>query len=129
MNNLIICILRIYDILVIFVQMTVNVVKWLNVLDVVENDKEMLKAFIKFYKKLKDSNWQKPNDILDTFNSADIVNCNPSNRIVFNIGGNKYRLITGYYFSKTFVNLYVKFVGTHKSYNKVEVCEIDMFKK
>ena len=109
--------------------MNVNLVKWLNILDVVKKDKEMLNAFMKFYEKLKDVRWQKPNDILNTFNSADIVSCKPSNRIVFNIGGNKYSLITGYYFGKTIVNLYVKFVGTHSSYNSVDVCQVNMFRK
>jgi len=109
--------------------MSVNVVKWLNVLDVVEKDKEMLRAFIKFYEKLKEVKWRKPNDITSTFNTADIVNCKSSNRVVFNIGGNKYRLITGYYFGKKIVNLYVKFVGTHERYDKIDVCKINMFKK
>lgn len=109
--------------------MKVNLIKWLNILDIVENDKEMLQAFLKFYEKLKNVKWNRPNDILDTFNSADILNCNPSNRIVFNIGGNKYRLITGYYFGKSFVNLYVKFVGSHSQYDKVDACKINMFRK
>lgn len=101
----------------------------MNILDVVKKDKEMLSAFIKFYEKLKEVNWSIPNDIMNTFNSADIINCKPSNRVIFNIGGNKYRLITGYYFGKTFVNLYVKFVGTHAQYDKIEACKINMFKK
>ena len=63
--------------------MKVNLVKWVNVLDTVNSDKEMLNAFIKFYEKLKEVTWNKPNDIINTFNSADIVNCKHSNRIVF----------------------------------------------
>ncbi len=109
--------------------MKVNLVKWVNVLEIIEKDKEMLNAFVKFYEKLKEAKWKKPNDVLKTFNSADIINCKTSNRIVFNISGNKYRLITGYYFGKTIVNLYVKFVGTHSQYDKLDVCEINMFKK
>ena len=109
--------------------MKVNLVKWVNVLDHVQSDKEMLNAFIKFYEKLKVVTWTKPNDIINTFNSADIVNCKHSNRIVFNVGGNKYRLITGYYFGKKIINLYIKFVGTHKEYDKVDVCTINTYKK
>jgi mRNA interferase HigB len=109
--------------------MKVNLVKWANVLDMVESDKEMLNAFVKFYEKLRDVTWSKPNDVMNTFNSADIINCKNSNRIVFNVGGNKYRLITGYYFGKKLINLYIKFVGTHKEYDKVDVCKINMFKK
>jgi len=109
--------------------MNVNVIKWLNILDIVEKDKEMLNAFIKFYEKLKEVKWQNPNDVLNTFNTADIIKCESSNRLVFNIGGNKYRLVTGYYFGKTIVNLYVKFVGTHSKYDKIDVCKVNMFKK
>lgn len=109
--------------------MKVNVVKWMNIVDVVKKDKEMLNVFVKFYEKLKEVKWSKPNDILGTFNSADIINCKIANRVIFNIGGNKYRLITGYYFGKTFVNLYVKFVGTHSQYDKIDACSINMFKK
>lgn len=109
--------------------MKINLVKWVNVLEVVKEDKEMLNAFIKFYEKLKEVKWKIPNDILNTFNSADIIKCQPSNRIVFNVGGNKYRLITGYYFGNTFVNLYVKFIGTHNQYDKINACEINIFKK
>lgn len=109
--------------------MKVSLVKWMNVLDVVAKDSEMRNAFLKFYQKLKESDWNIPSDILKTFNSADIIKCEPSNRIVFNVGGNKYRLICGYHFGKTHINLFVKFVGTHKQYDKVEVCNVEMFKK
>ncbi len=109
--------------------MKVNLVKWVNVLDTVESDKEMLNAFVKFYEKLREVTWNKPNDVTNTFNSADIINCKNSNRIIFNVGGNKYRLITGYYFGKKLINLYIKFVGTHKEYDKVDACKINMFKK
>jgi len=39
------------------------------------------------------------------------------NRIVFNIGGNKYRLVVKiHYASKT---VFIRFIGTHKEYEKV----------
>ena len=108
--------------------MKVNVAKWLNVIDTVKKDKEMLRAFMKYYEKLKIVRWGKPSDVSKTFNSADIIKCSPSNRMIFNIGGNKYRLITGYYFGNSFINLYVKFVGTHSQYNKIDACKVNMFK-
>ncbi len=89
----------------------------------------MQKAFLKFYNKLKEADWQNPNDILKTFNTADIVKCAEGNRIVFNIGGNKYRMISGYYFGRSFIQLFIKFVGTHKAYDSVDVCQVNMFKK
>lgn len=109
--------------------MKVNLVKWVNVLEVVKNDKEMLNSFMRFYEKLKDVTWTKPSEVLSTFNSADIIRCEQSNRIVFNVGGNRYRLITGYYFGQNILNLYVKFVGTHREYDEIDACAVNMFDK
>ncbi len=54
-------------------------------------------SFSRFIEVIGDMDWQRPKDILHTFNSADILHCG---RVVFNIGGNNYRLICGYAFSK-----------------------------
>ena len=89
----------------------------------------MKKAFYKFYEKLKEVDWQNPNDVLKTFNSADILKCKNGNRIVFNVGGNKYRLICGYHFGKSYTQLFVKFVGTHKEYDIIDACEVNIFKR
>ncbi len=48
---------------------------------------------------LKWAQWKEPNDIISTFNSADILG-KSSERVVFNIGGNKYRMICSYHFGK-----------------------------
>ena len=63
--------------------------------------------------------------------SADLISCKKGqrSRIVFNIGRNRYRFICGYWFRKVEVVLYVKFVGTHKEYDNIDVCKIDMFIK
>jgi mRNA interferase HigB len=66
---------------------------------------------------------EEPYDIVNTFNSADILNCG---RVVFNIGGNNYRLICGYAFGKKYVHLYIKFIGTHAEYDKVDACKIEL---
>ncbi len=89
----------------------------------------MEKAFLKFYYKLKEVEWKTPNDILSSFNSADILNCSKGNRIVFNVGGNKYRLICGYYFGKSIIQLFVKFVGTHQEYNAIDACNVNIYKR
>ena len=109
--------------------MKINVVKWANILDRVKNDKDMEKAFVKFYQKLKEVEWTNPNDVLNTFNTADILKCTNGNRIIFNIGGNKYRLICGYYFGKSTIQLFVKFVGTHKEYNSIDACNVNKYKR
>jgi mRNA interferase HigB len=109
--------------------MKVKTFKWANVIEQCGQNVIMLKAFLDFYNQLKYCDWEIPNDILRSFRTADIVTCEgkPFNRVVFNIGGNKYRLICGYKFGNNSVVLYVRFAGTHKKYDKIKVCEVNMF--
>lgn len=67
---------------------------------------------------LKRVDWNEPTDIISTFNSADIIG-NGSDRVVFNIGGDNYRLICKYYFVNTRIHLFVKWIGTHAEYTKL----------
>ena len=67
---------------------------------------------------LKRADWEQPEDIIALFNSADLLG-KGSNRVVFDIGGNNYRMICKYLFGVTSVHLYVKWIGTHAEYDKV----------
>jgi len=91
----------------------------------------MLKAFQRFYKIACKAVWLKPQDVLETFSNSDLVTCKKQgiSRMVFNVGHNKYRLITGYYFASTQTILYVKFAGTHKEYDTIDACKVNMFKQ
>ncbi len=60
--------------------------------------------------------WKDPHAVRADFGSADFVG---DNRVVFNIGGNKYRLVTR--ISYTFKQVLVKFVGTHAEYDRINV--------
>jgi mRNA interferase HigB len=62
--------------------------------------------------------WDNPNDIISTFSSADILG-NASQRVVFNIGGNKFRMICSYHFGDQKVHLFIKWIGTHAQYTKL----------
>jgi len=110
--------------------MRVRVIKRSNVFRHIGKDKYMSKCFDDFFDKLQYVDWIIPQDITQTFKSADLVTCSSEtfNRIVFNIGRNRFRMICGYYFGKNEAILYIKFVGTHKEYDAVDVCKIDMFK-
>ena len=54
------------------------------------------------------SDWQDFHSIKQTFNSVDSVG---NDRFVFNIGGNKYRIVAMIHFNKR--TIYLRFVGTH----------------
>jgi mRNA interferase HigB len=63
--------------------------------------------------------WSNPNDVKEMFRSADIV---PNGRIVFNIGGNKYRLVVAIHYRGQ--RVYVRFIGTHKEYDQIDVTTV-----
>lgn len=70
-----------------------------------------LKAWFKI---IKLSEYQGFNDLKKTFGSIDKV----GDKYVFNIGGNKYRLVTAIHFNTG--RVYVRAVLTHKEYDKEE---------
>ncbi len=110
--------------------MNAKFIKWKNVESFCGNDKLKNKAFKQFYQRAKYTDWENPQDIVETFSKADLITCKKGYpRIVFNISRYRFRLVCGYSFRSKTVNLYVKFVGTHKDYDLIDVCKVDMFKK
>jgi mRNA interferase HigB len=59
--------------------------------------------------------WLKPTDVKLTFNSADILK---GSRVVFDIGGNKFRLVAVINYPVGVV--FIRFIGTHKEYDKID---------
>lgn len=109
--------------------MKAKLIKWKNVESFCENDHLKKKAFKQFFQRVKYTDWNNPQEIIDTFRNSDLVTCKKGlPRIIFNIARNRYRLICGYSFRTKTVNLYIKFVGTHKDYDLVDVCRVDIFK-
>ena len=62
------------------------------------------------------ANWHTPHDIKQQFGNASICG---NNRVVFNIAGNKYRLVAEMQYRAGIV--WVKFIGTHAEYDKINV--------
>lgn len=75
-------------------------------------------SFSDWIDKLRNANWQTVSDIKQTFGTADHIG-KSSNRIVFNIGGNNYRMICEYQFGKKYVHLFINWIGTHSEYTKL----------
>ena len=67
----------------------------------------------------KSAHWTSPQDVKRQFGSASIVK---DNRVVFNIAGNKYRLIVK--FNYEYRIGYIRFLGTHKQYDAIDVEKI-----
>jgi mRNA interferase HigB len=56
--------------------------------------------------------------ILVTFGTADLLG-KGSNRVIFNIGGNKFRLVAQYYFGNRNTHIFIKWIGIHTAYEKL----------
>jgi len=68
-----------------------------------------------WYALAKEASWKSPHDVKKQFASASIVG---NQRVVFNIAGNKYRLIIHFHFNTKIA--YVRFMGTHKQYDRID---------
>ncbi len=75
-------------------------------------------AFRQWIYTIKMADWNEPGDISETFRSADLLG-NGSNRVVFDIAGNNFRMICKYHFGEKQIDLYVKWIGTHAEYSKI----------
>lgn len=68
---------------------------------------------------VKRAEWQGPADVKARYARASLI---ASNRVVFDIGGNKYRLVVAIrYESRT---VFVRFIGTHGEYDKIDVTTV-----
>ena len=74
-----------------------------------------------WYDEALSANWYSPQVIKDQFRNASFVG---NNRVIFNIKGNKYRLIIAVAYR--FGAVYIKFIGTHAEYDKIDARSISM---
>lgn len=79
-----------------------------------EKHNDSNQALKSWYREVEKSNWKNINDLKRDYPSASIL---VDNRIVFNIKGNNYRLIVKFNFE--FQLCWIRFVGTHAEYDKI----------
>lgn len=72
-----------------------------------------------WYSNVKNELWNSPSDIKNKYKNASFL---ANNRIVFNIHGNKYRLIVKVNYSAKII--YIRFIGTHKEYDQINASEV-----
>ena len=68
-----------------------------------------------WYLEVSKAEWTSPQDIKAMFRSADFVG---DNRVIFDIGGNKYRLVV--HVAYKYHRVLIKFVGTHSEYDRID---------
>lgn len=79
------------------------------------DSEQPLKAW---YAIARGASWPHFADVRAQFGSASAV----GDRVVFNVGGNKYRLVT--YINYDFHTVYIRFIGTHAEYDGLDVEEV-----
>ncbi len=75
-----------------------------------------------WYEEATKANWKLPQEVKVQYGNASICS---NNRVVFNIGGNKYRLVVEIQYQAGIV--WVKFIGTHTQYDKINVEDVNEY--
>ncbi len=78
----------------------------------------------KWYNDVLTKEWKKPTNVIVDFNKARTIK---NNRAIFEINGNDYRLIVELNYEKGWI--FIKFIGTHAEYDKVDAETIDLYRK
>jgi len=68
-----------------------------------------------WYRDVLKADWSKPSEVKSQFASASILR---DGRVVFNIGGNRYRIVVWINYPHRVV--YIRFIGTHRQYDAIE---------
>ena len=74
---------------------------------------------LSWHEQVKHADWQTPAEVKAAFGSASILR---GGRVVFNIAGNKYRLVA--WINHPYRVVYIRFVGTHKQYDQINAQNI-----
>ena len=88
-------------------------------------DQSALKAALHaWFEEVRKARWKSSADVRRLYATASVVS---AERIVFNIKGNSYRLVVTVDFEKSIV--WIKWLGIHKDYNRIDVTKVDHEKK
>lgn len=68
-----------------------------------------------WYQEARKADWKDPHDVKAMYGKASVIG---NSRIVFNIGGNKYRLIVQFNYHRQIA--LIRFIGTHAEYDKID---------
>lgn len=98
--------------------MKVHLIKKQSIEDYVAANSAARIPFSLWLTAIKGADWSTAGNMKETFGAADLLG-NGSDRVVFNIGGNHYRMICHYVFARERVRLYICWIGKHAAYDKL----------
>ena len=76
-------------------------------------------ALFAWFAEVERTNWSGPENIKTSYRSASFL---AGDRVVFNIKGNKYRVVVAVKYE--FFAAYIRFIGTHAEYDKIDAATI-----
>lgn len=95
------------------------IISYKTIREYTDRRKEVEDQLNNWYTITEKSDWANFNEMRQIFNSVDSVG---NDLYVFNIKGNDYRLIVRIIFRVR--TIYIKFIGTHKEYDKVDLDDL-----
>lgn len=72
-----------------------------------------------WYDEVRRARWAGMADIKQTYAHASVID---AERVVFNIAGNKYRLVAKVWFPGQ--QVYIKFIGSHADYDDIDISSL-----
>jgi mRNA interferase HigB len=76
------------------------------------DSEQPLKAW---FQEARHASWKSPSDVKGKYGNVSILR---DGRCVFNIGGNKYRLVV--WINYDYQIVYIRFIGTHREYDQID---------
>jgi mRNA interferase HigB len=76
---------------------------------------DSIESGMAWYRETLRADWATPSEVKAQFSSASILK---DGRVVFNIAGNKYRLVV--WINYPYRVVYIRFIGTHKQYDAID---------
>jgi len=76
---------------------------------------DAVEPLLAWYRHALNADWSSPAEVKQDFRNASILK---DGRVVFNIAGNKYRLVV--WINYAYRVVYIRFVGTHARYDKID---------
>jgi mRNA interferase HigB len=72
-----------------------------------------------WYQQVRQADWTSPADVKRDLRSASILK---DGRAVFNIAGNKYRVVV--WINYPYRVVYIRFIGTHRQYDSIDAQQV-----
>jgi len=84
---------------------------------------EAEQSLLSWYQEAEKANWKSHNELKQQFANASVIN---NKRVVFNIHGNKYRLIVDIEYHLQVI--FIVWIGTHKEYDNIDAKKVSYVK-